>query len=194
MAKLWQKEYSLDSLMEDFTVSNDYLLEQDLVISDTLASIAHARGLNKINILDDEELKALEKGLREIIELKENDNFEITKENEDCHTAIESYLTETYGDVGKKIHTGRSRNDQVQTALRLWMREFSVNLSSESAKLANALLLFSEKYKNIPMPGRTHMQIAMPSSVGLWASSFAEEFLDEAKRINTFIAILDQSP
>ena len=194
MAKLWQKEYSLDSLMEDFTVSNDYLLDQDLVISDTLASIAHARGLNKINILDNEELKALEKGLREIIELKENDNFEITKENEDCHTAIESYLTSNFGEVGKKIHTGRSRNDQVQTALRLWMREFSVKLSSESAKLANALLEFSDKYKDIPMPGRTHMQIAMPSSVGLWASSFAEEFIDEAKRLESFISILDQSP
>ena len=93
MAKLWQKEYSLDSLMEDFTVSNDYLLDQDLVISDTLASIAHARGLNKINILSDDELNSLEKGLKEIIELKEKNNFVITKENENCNIAIESYLT-----------------------------------------------------------------------------------------------------
>ena len=97
------KEYSLDSLMEDFTVSNDYLLDQDLVISDALSSIAHARGLNKIDILKDKELEELEKGLREIIELKENDNFTITKENEDCHTAIESFLTAKYGDVGKRF-------------------------------------------------------------------------------------------
>jgi argininosuccinate lyase len=194
MAKLWQKEYSLDSLMEDFTVSNDYILDQDLVISDVLASIAHARGLNKIKILSDSELNDLEKGLKQIIELKENDNFPITKENEDCHTAIESYLTDKFGDVGKKIHTGRSRNDQVQTALRIWMREFSVKLTLETAKLGKILLDFSETYKNIPMPGRTHMQIAMPSSVGLWASSFAEEFLDEAKRVENFIDILDQSP
>lgn len=194
MAKLWQKEYSLDSLMEDFTVSNDYILDQDLVISDALASIAHARGLNKINILSDEELKKAEKGLKEIIDLKNQNNFQITKENEDCHTAIESYITTQYGDVGKKIHTGRSRNDQVQTALRLWMREFATKLSIETAELAQALLEFSVKYKDIPMPGRTHMQIAMPSSVGLWAASFAEEYLDEAKRINSFISILDQSP
>lgn len=194
MAKLWQKEYSLDSLMEDFTVSNDYLLDQDLVISDALSSIAHARGLNKIDILNDKELEELEKGLREIIELKENDDFTITKENEDCHTAIESYLTTKYGDVGKKIHTGRSRNDQVQTAIRLWMREFALKLSTQTAVLAKTLFDFSDKYKDIPMPGRTHMQIAMPSSVGLWASSFAEEFLDEAKMIQSFLSILDQSP
>lgn len=194
MKKLWQKEYSLDSLMEDFTVSNDYILDQDLVISDALASIAHARGLNKIDILSDNELKSLEKGLREIIELKENDNFEITKENEDCHTAIESYLTLNFGDVGKKIHTGRSRNDQVQTALRLWMREFALKLSNESAKLAKEMLVFADKYKDIPMPGRTHMQIAMPSSVGLWASSFAEEFIDESNRVDDFLKVLDQSP
>ncbi len=194
MAKLWQKEYSLDSLMEDFTVSNDYLLDQDLVISDTLASIAHARGLNKINILSDDELKSLEKGLKEIIELKEKNNFVITKENEDCHTAIESYLTINYGDVGKKIHTGRSRNDQVQTALRLWMREFALKLSTETVKLSKELLKFAQKYQDIPMPGRTHMQIAMPSSVGLWVASFAEEFIDEAERVNDFIKILDQSP
>ncbi|MGD1822079.1 MAG: argininosuccinate lyase [Pleomorphochaeta sp.] len=194
MGKLWQKEYSLDSLMEDFTVSNDYILDQDLVISDALASIAHARGLNKINILSDDELKTLEKGLQEVINLRENDSFEITKENEDCHTAIESYLTTKYGDVGKKIHTGRSRNDQVQTALRVWMREFSIKLSSETAKLAKELLEFADKYKDIPMPGRTHMQIAMPSSVGLWAASFAEEFIDEANRVDDFLKVLDQSP
>ncbi len=194
MGKLWQKEYSLDSLMEDFTVSNDYILDQDLVISDALASIAHARGLNQINILSDEELKTLEKGLKEIIELKENNNFKITKANEDCHTAIEGYLTEKYGDVGKKIHTGRSRNDQVQTALRLWMREFCVKLSIETSNFANALLTFADNYKDIPMPGRTHMQIAMPSSVGLWASSFAEEFIDESNMLNDFVKVLDQSP
>jgi argininosuccinate lyase len=194
MAKLWQKEYSLDSLMEDFTVSNDYILDQDLVISDVLSSIAHARGLSKINILSDEELLSLEKGLKEIINLKENEDFEITKENEDCHTAIESYLTTHCGEVGKKIHTGRSRNDQVQTALRVWMREFCVKLSGESAALAKALLEFSDKYKDVPMPGRTHTQIAMPSSVGLWAASFAEEFLDEAKRVQDFLTIIDQSP
>ncbi|MCH3917120.1 MAG: argininosuccinate lyase [Spirochaetia bacterium] len=194
MAKLWQKEYTLDTLMEDFTVSNDYLLDQDLVICDALASIAHARGLHRIGILDEKELADLEKGLTEVIKLRLEGKFTITKQDEDCHTAIEGYLTRTVGEAGKKIHTGRSRNDQVQTALRLWMREFTVRLCHHTALFAEALLEFAKKYEHVPMPGRTHMQIAMPSSVGLWATSFAEELYDEAQRLMQFSWTLDQSP
>lgn len=194
MAKLWQKEYTLDSLMEDFTVSNDYILDQDLVISDALASIAHARGLSQIGLLTDEERTSLEQGLQNVIKLRQEDNFPITKHDEDCHTAIEGYLTQTVGEAGKKIHTGRSRNDQVQTALRLWMREFTVKLCRETSLFAKELLQFADTYKGIPMPGRTHMQIAMPSSVGLWAASYAEELYDEAQRLMQFTWTLDQSP
>ncbi|WP_320127858.1 argininosuccinate lyase [uncultured Sphaerochaeta sp.] len=194
MAKLWQKDYSLDSLMEEFTVSNDYILDQELVISDCLASIAHARGLMDIGILDEDELASLEQGLSEIIVLRQEDNFPITRQDEDCHTAIEGYLTAKLGETGKKIHTGRSRNDQVQTALRLWMREFSIRLCRETGVFAQALLDFSKKYEFVPMPGRTHMQIAMPSSVGLWAASYAEEFYDEAQRLMQLSWTLDQSP
>jgi argininosuccinate lyase len=194
MSKLWQKDYSLDSLMEEFTVSNDYILDQQLVIADCLASIAHARGLHEIGILNDDELGALEQGLGDIIKLRQQDDFPITKEDEDCHTAIEAYLTKQFGEVGKKIHTGRSRNDQVQTALRIWMREYTLKLAHLTAGLSERLLAFAEHHAEVPMPGRTHMQIAMPSSVGLWASSFAEELYDEAQHLMQLSWTFDQSP
>ncbi|MDD4647215.1 MAG: argininosuccinate lyase [Sphaerochaeta sp.] len=194
MSKLWQKDYSLDSLMEEFTVSNDYILDQQLVIADCLGSIAHARGLHHIGILDAEELASLEEGLKKIISLKMEDSFPITKENEDCHTAIEGFLTDEYGEVGKKIHTGRSRNDQVQTALRIWMREFTLKLCRATGELCETLLSFAEKYAEVPMPGRTHMQIAMPSSLGLWAASYAEELYDEAQHMMHLSWLFDQSP
>ncbi|NCC63862.1 MAG: argininosuccinate lyase [Spirochaetia bacterium] len=194
MSKLWQKDYSLDSLMEEFTVGNDYIIDQELVIADALASISHARGLHEIGILDEAELQMLEEGLRQVIKLRQEGLFNITKEDEDCHTAIEGYLTETHGEVGKKIHTGRSRNDQVQTALRLWMREFTLKLCKATGNLSEELLEFAQKYEKVPMPGRTHMQIAMPSSVGLWAASFAEELYDEAQHLMHLSWLLDQSP
>ena len=194
MSKLWQKDYSLDSLMEEFTVGNDYILDQELVIADCLASIAHARGLHEIGILDDEELATLTQGLAEIIGLRQQNAFPITLENEDCHTAIESYLTEHYGEVGKKIHTGRSRNDQVQTALRIWMREFALKLCNSTGELCEQLLSFAAEHAEVPMPGRTHMQIAMPSSVGLWAAAYAEELYDEAQHLMHLSWTLDQSP
>ncbi|AEC02273.1 argininosuccinate lyase [Parasphaerochaeta coccoides] len=194
MAKLWQKDHTLDSLMEEFTVGNDYLLDQELVLSDCLASTAHARGLHKIGILTKSELDALEQGLREIIALKLEDKFEIKAKDEDCHTAIEGFLTRRTGEAGKKIHTGRSRNDQVQTALRLWMREFAVNLTAETGRLSAALLSFARTHEFVPMPGRTHTQVAMPSSVGLWAAAYAEELYDEAQRLYQLTWTLDQSP
>ncbi len=194
MSKLWQKDYSLDSLMEEFTVGNDYIIDQELVIADALASISHARGLHEIGILDKAELQMLEEGLRQVIKLRQEGLFNITKEDEDCHTAIEGYLTETHGEVGKKIHTGRSRNDQVQTALRLWMREFTLKLCKATGNLSEELLEFAQRYEKVPMPGRTHMQIAMPSSVGLWAASFAEELYDEAQHLMHLSWLLDQSP
>lgn len=194
MSKLWQKDYSLDSLMEEFTVSKDYILDQQLVIADALASIAHARGLELIGLLDEEDLSSLEEGLQEVIRLRQKDAFPITKSDEDCHTAIEGFLTDRIGEAGKRIHTGRSRNDQVQTALRLWMREFSLKLCRETGTLAKNLLLFAKRYEFVPMPGRTHIQIAMPSSVGLWAASFAEELYDEAQHLMQLSWTLDQSP
>ncbi len=194
MAKLWQKNYTLDSMMEHFTVRNDYIYDRELVLSDLVGSAAHAEGLGRIGILSSDEKKALMEGLREIAALRKADDFPITLSDEDCHTAIEGYLTRRYGDAGKKIHTGRSRNDQVQTALRIYMREADLKLASAAARAADALILLARENQDVPMPGRTHMQIAMPSSVALWALAFAEELLEEADMLLSLYDVLDQSP
>ncbi len=194
MGKLWQKNYSLNKLMEEFTVGRDFELDQNLVISDCIASTAHGIMLNSIDILTDSELKDLKKGLKNIAELSVNNNFSITPSDEDCHTAIENHLVSHIGDAGKKIHTGRSRNDQVLTALRVYSRDFLFTFIKETASLAEILLQFALKYERTPMPGRTHMQIAMPSSVGLWAGAFAEELGDSLGMIHALLTVIDQSP
>ncbi len=192
--KLWQKNYSIDSYLESFTVSNDYILDQDLVLSDLFASKAHAMGLGRIGILSPSELESISRGLKEIADLKKDGKFEISIHDEDCHTAIEGYLTEKYGECGKKIHTGRSRNDQVHTALRLFMREALVKVRDSSLSLSESLISFAKANTDVPMPGRTHMQKAMPSSVALWALSFAEEILDTLSYSAALYDLLDQSP
>jgi len=194
MGKLWQKGYTLDALMEEFTVGNDYQNDANLVVSDCIASIAHARTLHKADLLTQGELNLLEEGFQEILTLAIEGEFVINVSDEDCHTAIEAYLTRSVGEVGKKIHTGRSRNDQVQTALRLWMREILVRFAQETTQLAISLLEFAQLHQWIPMPGRTHMQLAMPSSVGLWAAAFAEELLDEVSHLRHLDSLFDQSP
>ena len=194
MAKLWQKNYTLDSMMEHFTVRNDYIYDEELVLSDLVGSAAHAKGLNRIGILTDEETSSLLSGLAEIAEARKEGKFPISLSDEDCHTAIEGWLTGKLGEAGKKIHTGRSRNDQVQTALRIYMREASLKLSSAALGFARALVALAERNQDVPMPGRTHMQIAMPSSVALWALSFAEETAEEISMLLDLYRVLDQSP
>ena len=181
-------------MMEHFTVRNDYIYDEELVVSDAIGSAAHAKGLNKIGILSDEECRKLLAGLDRIVQLRQSDSFPITVSDEDCHTAIEGFLTNELGDTGKKIHTGRSRNDQVQTALRIYMREAALKLSSASLGLSASLIKLAEQNKDVPMPGRTHMQIAMPSSVALWALSFAEEILEETGMLLSLYDVIDQSP
>ena len=124
MAKIWQKNYELNKLLEDFTVGEDYILDMNLIVPDCIASIAHAVMLETIGILTGEELKSLKQGLIKIIELKRKGRFKIEKSEEDCHTAIENFLIKECGDAGKKIHTGRSRNDQVLAAIRLYSKGF----------------------------------------------------------------------
>ena len=194
MAKLWQKEYSLNALMENFTVGNDYILDQKLITADCLASTAHGMMLHRIGILDSDEISALKKGFQDIVELKDSNNFPINREDEDCHTAIENFLTREVGDAGKKIHTGRSRNDQVITALRLYSRDFLLAFSETLLSLVSSLTDFAEANRDVPMPGRTHMQIAMPSSVGLWGGAFAEECADNLDMIQHILDLIDQNP
>ncbi|NNM66813.1 MAG: argininosuccinate lyase, partial [Spirochaetales bacterium] len=122
MAKLWQKNYTLNELIEAFTVGRDYLLDRELLPADALASMAQARQLESIGLLTQPEADTLVKGLRHILQEWKNGELTVTPSDEDCHTAIENRLTALCGEAGKKIHTGRSRNDQVLTALRVWSR------------------------------------------------------------------------
>ena len=194
MAKLWQKNYTLDSVVERYTVGIDYILDNALVMSDCLSSIAHAKMLSSIKVLSYKEFDSLRHGLVEIMEKWTEGEFEIKLSDEDCHTAIEGYLTEKLGEAGKKIHTGRSRNDQVLTATRFFSRSKILKITEALSALVGCLIDMAEKYSDVPMPGRTHMQIAMPSSVGLWAGAFAEELADCQKLLEASYHINNQSP
>ncbi len=194
MAKLWQKDYSVDKLVERFTVGADHLLDQELVLADCVASFAHAAMLASIKVLTQTEHEKITAALKKIITLKEKGSFPLTVAGEDCHTAIENFLVKEIGEAGKKIHTGRSRNDQVLTALRVYTREHLLLVQGALLTLADAFVSLARKNEFVPMPGRTHMQIAMPSSIGLWAAGFAEALVDDYDLIDTAYRINDQCP
>lgn len=194
MAKIWAKNYDLDELVEEFTVGVDYQLDQELIPFDCIGSMAHARMLSTIDILTKEEADALIAELKNIMQVHSRGEFPITRSDEDGHTAIENWLTEKLGDAGKKIHTGRSRNDQVITALRLYSRSFLLVYLKTLKELAGTCLDLAQKHRDVPMPGRTHMQIAMPSSIGLWAASWAEELMDQIRAGLGLWDVVDQNP
>lgn len=196
--KLWNKSADkhnpITTAVEKFTVGNDYLLDQELVPYDVQASIAHAEGLHEIGILNDQEVQDLTKQLNQIHKLWGKGQFEIKIEEEDCHTAIENFLINALGDTGKKIHTGRSRNDQVLVAMRLWEREQCNEIQSLNKKLAQKFLTFAQKYEFTPMPGFTHTQIAMPSSVGMWAGSLTEMLIMNLVSLQGFAHLINKCP
>ncbi len=194
MAKLWHKDYELNELVEAFTVGEDHVLDMGLLKADCVASIAHAHMLASIGILSQGEYTALKKELLSLIKLHEKGGFAIKVSDEDCHTAIENYLVEKLGTAGKKIHTGRSRNDQVIAALRLYARDFLLQFRTTCVTLIGSLLEFAKKHESVPMPGRTHMQIAMPSSVGLWALAYAEGLSDDLMLVDTAYTLNDMCP
>ncbi|UCC91556.1 MAG: argininosuccinate lyase [Candidatus Aenigmatarchaeota archaeon] len=192
--KLWQKGYELDRHVEEFTVGKDYLLDQKLVKYDCIGSIAHAKMLAKIKIISQSECKKLVGALNQLIELDAKCKFKIEQQDEDVHTAIENFLIKKLGKTGKKIHTARSRNDQVLVDIRLYSKEKMIELEEALLELCGSLFKFSSENKNIPIPGYTHMRKAMASSVGLWACSFIESLLDDLKLIKMAFEINDQSP
>ncbi len=194
MSKLWEKDYSIDSLIEDYTVGKDYQIDSELIIADCMGSIAQAKMLRKIGILTSSEEDGVRKELIQIIEEAKRGQFSIQKEDEDCHTAIENRLVQRLGETGKKIHTGRSRNDQVLTALRIHGRERLLEIFRASLRLANTLLDQAEQYQKVPMPGRTHTQLAMPSTVGLWLSAFGEEILDNLELLQRGYELWNRCP
>ena len=192
--KLWQKDWDLDPAVEAFETKGDLVLDQKLIPYDIKGSIAHAKMLYKSNLLTKKELLALQGGLREIKSLYEKGKFVLKFGDEDCHTKIEKYLTNEYGDVGKKIHTARSRNDQVLTALRLFTKDYLEQIEKEIKKSNELFIRFEYEYGKIPMPGYTHMQKAMPSSIGLWIRSFKDALSDDLKILKAIYKLNDQSP
>ena len=192
--KLWGKNPNINKLVEKFTVGKDYLIDQKLVKYDCKASIAHAKMLKKIGIISSEECDKLVEALNEIIKLDNKGAFPIKVEEEDCHTAIENFLVKKLGTVGKKIHTARSRNDQVITALRLFYKDEIKIVIKLVDNLVKSLVSFKEKYGSIELPGYTHMRKAMPSSVGLWVDSYIESMDDNKILISNLYEFIDRSP
>jgi len=192
--KLWEKGYKLNKQVESFTIGDDYLLDQRLVKFDCLTSITHAKMLERIGILNKKELKRLVQTLQKIIKLDKKGKFKVKKTEEDCHTAIENYLTRKLGKLGGKIHTGRSRNDQVLGALRLYYKEELNECEKLIKKFIYNIQRFIKKYGKIRLPGYTHSRKAMPSSVKLWGGSFIDSMKDNLKLIKLVFSLINQSP
>jgi argininosuccinate lyase len=192
--KIWKGDSGMNKKIESFTIGEDFLLDQNLVKYDVLTSIAHSKMLSKIGILTENEFKKLKKVLLEILKMSNKNEFKIRAEEEDVHTAIENYLTIKLGDLGKKIHTGRSRNDQILTDIRLYSKEKLFEVEEKLLSLCQILLDFSKKFESVPIPGYTHMRKAMLSSIGLWSSSFIESLLDDLVLMKTALDLNDQCP
>lgn len=188
-----------NTLINDYTVWSDYLLDMELLPYDIQWSVAHAKMLVKIGILTSDEGDKIVDMLigdhdHSIINLHKNGQFSIQKEQEDGHTAIEDYLTQKLGDVGKKIHTGRSRNDQILVTMRLFTLNAIKNIGSKLDALVNAFDQQSTLHHNQLMPWYTHTQKAMPSSVGMWLGSFKDALVDDQKLLDVAYTINDQNP
>jgi argininosuccinate lyase len=194
MSRLWDKDLPLDALVHRFTVGDDPVTDLTLVMHDAAGSAAHARMLQRIGLLDVADTSALLEALRRISGEAASGRFTIEVEQEDCHTAIEQALVAAAGDAGKRIHLGRSRNDQVILALRLWQRERLFVLADGVHALALALLAVATNNQDIPLPGYTHLRRAMPSSVGQWAAGFAEGLLEELVAAEAVYDRLDRCP
>ncbi len=183
MKRLWDKGEPLDARVLRFTAGEDHQLDERLVSYDIRASIAHAAMLCEQQLLTSEDLAAIEQGLKDLERSHAAGEWQVTLEDEDAHTALERRLTDAIGEAGKRIHLGRSRNDQLLAALRLYLLDAADSLEQIAASAADALLELARREAETPLPGYTHMQQAMPSSVSLWAEGFAAELADDADGI-----------
>ncbi|WP_339884987.1 argininosuccinate lyase [Polaribacter vadi] len=192
--KLWDKGFSIDKQIENFTVGNDREIDIHIAKYDVQASLAHAIMLESIGIISADELKDLKRGLQELAADIENGTFVIEASFEDVHSKIEWELTNKLGEVGKKIHTARSRNDQVLVALQLYYKENLAIINAKTKTLFDTLLNLAETHKKSLLPGYTHLQVAMPSSFGLWFSAYAELLIDDVYMLNAVAKVVDQNP
>lgn len=192
--KLWDKGTTVNSLIENFTVGKDRELDLYLAKYDILGSIAHAKMLQSINLITESELTELHSELIAIYRIIENGEFLIEDGIEDVHSQIELMLTRKLGDTGKKIHSGRSRNDQVLLDLKLFTRSEIKHLVDAVEELFSKLMTKAEASKEYLMPGYTHLQVAMPSSFGLWFSAYAESLVDDLVLLQAAYKITNQNP
>lgn len=190
--KLWETKTSLDAAVEAYTVGNDPELDRRLLTYEAYGSLAHAAGLTKIGILSKSEFARVRTALATL--LAKSEKFSIRREQEDIHTAVEQALTAQLGEIGAKIHTGRSRNDQVQVDLRLYLLDQLLALHELCVEAASAWAEFGESHEGTLLPGYTHLQRAMPTTVGHWAASHAEAFLENARNIESAFDQADASP
>jgi argininosuccinate lyase len=192
--KLWDKGFSIDKQIEKFTVGNDREIDMHIAKYDVQASLAHAIMLESIGIITSNELKDLKKGLQELAHDIKNGTFSIETSFEDVHSKIEWELTKKLGEVGKKIHTARSRNDQVLVALQLYYKENLSIIKDKTKTLFDTLLSLADTHKESLLPGYTHLQVAMPSSFGLWFSAYAELLIDDVYLLHAVTKVVDQNP
>ena len=192
--KLWDKGFATDAFVEEFTVGRDRELDLYLAEADVLGNMAHMKMLHSIGLLSAEDAEALAKGLKEIYAEVQRGEFTIEEGVEDVHSQVEFMLTERCGDAGKRIHTGRSRNDQVMVDLKLFSRSALIALQEQVEQLFATLIAKAEEYKDVLMPGYTHQQVAMPSSFGMWLSAYAEALADDLLMLRAAYELVNTNP
>jgi argininosuccinate lyase len=193
--KLWQKENtSISKLIEKFTVGRDKEFDQLLAVYDVQGSIAHVKMLGEVGLMTKEESATARHALEEIHTEIKNSSFTIQDGIEDVHSQVELLLTQRIGETGKKIHSGRSRNDQVALDIKLFLRVEILKIKDEVKSLFDLMISQSEKYKNKLLPGYTHLQIAMPSSFGLWFGAYAESLIDDLELLSSVYIITNKNP
>jgi argininosuccinate lyase len=193
--KLWQKKNtSVSELIEKFTVGRDKEFDMLLAKYDVQGSIAHVTMLGEVGLMLKEEADKAVEALKQIAEEIDNGQFAIDNDVEDVHSQIEFLLTQRIGETGKKIHSGRSRNDQVAVDIKLYLRAEILNLKDEAKQLFDLLISQSEKFKDKLLPGYTHLQIAMPSSFGLWFGAYAESFVDDLEMLAASYIVTNKNP
>ncbi len=192
---LWQKPgVRVDARIQRFLAGEDVILDREFLRYDIRASRAHAQGLQRIGLLRDTELAGIERELSALDAAVVAGEFVLDERFEDCHSAIEAWLIERLGDAGKKIHTGRSRNDQILVATRLWLKDQLARVDALAREVAEVSLARAEAEAMLALPGYTHIQRAMVSSCGMWWAAWAEAFIDDAQRARDTLALIDANP
>ncbi|MDB5124696.1 MAG: argH [Mucilaginibacter sp.] len=192
--KIWQKSITVNELVENFTVGRDREFDLQMAAFDVLGSLAHTQMLESIGLMSADDLQLIQKELKNIYRDIESGKFTIAQEVEDVHSQVELLLTQRIGDAGKKIHSGRSRNDQVLVDLKLFFRHELQQVVEETDKLFRLLIELSNKHKDVLLPGYTHLQVAMPSSFGLWFGAYAESLTDDLEMVLAAYKITNKNP